>query len=242
MNRDERERSGRGRNRGTPARTRAHFEREVVLGDQQRTVGRSSKRLILGPAATSPPLTPVTARTNERPRESWREMEQRQASHIRNMSHVFANWHDTKLNVRRVSFMAVDRTFAVLQRRPQLEGISVYDGPPRDRGIYWASENRIEFNRSVLRRRSPREAIKSYLHEVRHAYQFDVIRNPENHPEVSAARVLLWKAAARMYPNVGNNPTYMQAIAYTLNPLEIDARAFAARMFMRVFPGIAHVL
>lgn len=242
MDRDKRERSGRDRNRGTSERAREHFEREVVLGDPQRTAGRSSKQLILGPAATSPPLTPVTERTNERPRESWREMEQRQASHVRNMLHVFENWHDMKLNVKRAAFMAVDRTLAVLQRRPQLEEISVYDGTPRERGIYWTSENRIEINRSVLRRRSPRQAIKSYLHEARHAYQFDVIRNPGNHPEVSAARVLLWKAAAHVYPNVGNSPTYLQMLAYILNPLEIDANAFAERMYRRLLPDILYVL
>lgn len=241
MDHDEREHSGRGRS-DTRQRARDHFKREVLFGETEKgNAGLPSKRITLGPATPAQPLAPVTERNSEPHHESWREMEARQAKHLCEMMHVLGNWRDMKLNVRLAALMAVDHGVAVLQRRPQLNGIESYVGHPLNRGAYWPKENRIGLNRVVLRRRSPQVAIRSYLHEVRHVYQFDVITRPSEHPEVSSARMLLWKAAASLYPQIPENPTYLQRLAYELNPLEIDANAFVNRMFKRIKREMSHV-
>lgn len=245
MDHDERQPHRRDQSRARRASKRAqdHVTREVFFGEKEnRDAGSPSKRVTLGPAAPAQPLAPTTERTSERPRESGREMEDRIARHLCEMVHVFQNWHEMKSNVRLAALMAVDRGIAMHQRRPQLSGIGSYVERPASRGMYWPRENRVDLNRAVLRRRSPRMAIRAYLHEVRHAYQFDVMEKPNAHPEVSAARVLLWKAAAMLYPKMSDNPTYLQMLAYELSPLEIDAQAFVNRIYRRIKKEMHHVL
>jgi len=244
MDHDEREHSGRDRSDAKRESQRAseHFKREILFGGTEKgNAGKPSKRITLGPTAPAQPLAPATERHTEPQRESGRELESRQARHLCKMMHVFENWHEMKLNVKLAALLAVDREIAILQRRPQLSGIVSYVGHPLSRGAFWPQENRLDFNRSVLRRRSPRVAIGSYLHEARHAYQFDVITRPSEHPEVSTARLLLWRSAALLYPQLSDNPTYLQRLAYALNPLEMDATAFANRMFRRIKKEMSHV-
>lgn len=77
-----------------------------------------------------------------------------------------------------------------------------------------------------LRSPHPIEAVRTYLHEARHAYQFDVIQNPERHPEVSKATQLLWKLywPIKIDPATGG---LWHEMLYKLSPLERDARRFA---------------
>lgn len=240
MDHDEREHSGRDRSDAKRELERAqdHFKRDLFFGKQKKSyTGLPLNRLVLGPSDDRRALPPA----NERTREDSREMEVRQAMQVCKMSHVLEGWQHMSLHVQLAALASVEREFAHLQRRPSVASIGYFWGPWSCRGAYCAEENRITLHVRLLRTGSPERAIRTYLHEARHAYQFDVIRNPTDHPEVSAAQLLLWNAAARLYPAISGNPTFLQELAYDLSFLERDASSFSRRQFKRIAEVIGHV-
>lgn len=244
MDHGERERFGRDRNDAGRAseeqRALDHFKRELFFGEHQDRGGPVPSGMFPPTAADERfPRGPAMPRTKE-PRESRNEREVREARQLCKMWHVFNHWHRMKLETKLRALMKIERELARLQGRPSVVGIRSFRGPHVNRGAYYPEKNRIALNVSVLRRRSWRMAIRVYLHEARHAYQYHVINHPNNHPEVSTARQLVWKTAARLYPSLPErNPTYLQELAYLLNFLETEARAYVNRQIKRIIKEFA---
>ena len=118
--------------------------------------------------------------------------------------------------------------FARIQNRPIVD-IVTFLGPPDFYGHFNPVEPRIGINIWLLLTGDTRSALQAYLHEARHAFQFDVIINPSAHSDIHPATIAKWTQASEHYVPVGPDATPAEIEGYENHVLEIDARDYVER-------------
>ncbi|MCL2410310.1 MAG: hypothetical protein FWC97_01580 [Treponema sp.] len=88
-------------------------------------------------------------------------------------------------------------------------------------GSYDYDENKIAIDNEILESDEPYDALRTYYHESRHAYQYDQAEDPEraDYPEQAG----LWKLNFDNYIEPEDNPAKYEAQA-----IEQDAREYAS--------------
>jgi hypothetical protein len=111
--------------------------------------------------------------------------------------------------------------------------IEVYSLRPKLHGVFNEHMNRIILNRDLLVNDHPMQALNTLAHESRHAYQYHAIQQYTwTIPAHRRAGVKLWKANWQNYQvaSEGYEDYYKQ-------PIEVDARAFAAEVISNMYRG-----
>lgn len=119
-----------------------------------------------------------------------------------------------------------EELLARLQNRPPCLPIIRFIGPPEYLGFFNPRNPQIGINQYLLLLSDPRDLLKAYLHEARHAFQFHAIKHPEAHPDLHPSTIAEWTRASMTYRPLGLDPTPAEVEAYENHLLEIDARAY----------------
>jgi len=97
---------------------------------------------------------------------------------------------------------------------------------PNDMGGYLPDSDVIRLNPSLLENPKCEEMLNTILHESRHAFQEQCVRNPET-ASVSKETIKEWKDNMKNYID----PEY-DFEAYEMQPIEADANDFADRVWI----------
>ena len=143
--------------------------------------------------------------------------------------HYFEKLDDSKWQT-----LSYDERKEVLQKVEEYEArktnrspasFQTKDGMPIvSRGYYSPSTNSITQNYQYTMANTSETSLKNVLHEGRHAYQWDCVKNPQNHPEVDPKQIEEWKANFDNYISASSAEDKMQ---YYMQPVEQDARGYA---------------
>ena len=104
-----------------------------------------------------------------------------------------SKWERLSYKERHEVLQKIEEYEAKSTHRP-VANFQTKDGMPMaSRGYYTCSNNTITQNYQYTMANSSQPALKNLLHEGRHAYQWDCVNNPQNHPEVSQKQIAEWK-------------------------------------------------
>lgn len=92
--------------------------------------------------------------------------------------------------------------------------------PPNVDGSYNYDENKIKIDNELLQSDEPYDALRTYYHEERHAYQHDQARDPENADDFEQARQLRENLDNYVTPEENEDRHLSQ-------PVEQDAKEYA---------------
>ena len=135
-----------------------------------------------------------------------------------------SKWERLSYKERHEVLQKIEEYEAKSTHRP-VANFQTKDGMPMaSRGYYTCSNNTITQNYQYTMANSSQPALKNLLHEGRHAYQWDCVNNPQNHPEVSHKQIAEWKKNFDNYISAKNAEDKMQ---YFMQPVEQDARNYA---------------
>lgn len=116
------------------------------------------------------------------------------------------------------------------------EDINV-DGSPVLRGAQYKDERgveRIDISATLLRAETPYQAVETYLHEARHAYQKAAVANPGLHADPN--QVEAW-ANNQAETHGYIQPTAESYLKYRGQPVELDANDTARRQADEIYQG-----
>ena len=135
-----------------------------------------------------------------------------------------ATWQNLSYEERKEVLQKVEEYEAKKTHRPTAS-FQAKDGMPlASRGYYSPSSNSITQNYQYTMANSSEASLKNVLHEGRHAYQWDCVNNPQNHPEVDSKQIEEWKNNFDNYISASNAEDIME---YYMQPVEQDARGYA---------------
>ena len=97
-------------------------------------------------------------------------------------------------------------------------------------GGYNPETKSITLNESYLEHPDPRGTLKTIVHESEHAFQQQVVENPQLYPEIAPAAIAEWKYNMEHYKSA---QVYGMEI-YRSQPIEKDAFAFESYVFAQV--------
>lgn len=97
-------------------------------------------------------------------------------------------------------------------------------------GGYSPGANCITLNESYLEHPDPRGLLKTIVHESEHAFQQQVVDNPDLYPDVSSKAIAEWTYNMEHYKDVEN----FGFEEYRNQPVEKDAFAFESYVFAQV--------
>jgi len=136
------------------------------------------------------------------------------------------DWANMNENERISALNEVELLEANNQNREPAEIIS-QDMPSYKGGSYDYNTNTIKINSDFISNEEPYDALKSYYHESRHAYQHEQANNPSeaNDPELAQEWKENLKPENYITPDQNPDKHYDQ-------PVEVDARNYAtSRMY-----------
>lgn len=133
-------------------------------------------------------------------------------------------WSQLPLSEREEVMQKVEQFEAEQSGRPEADFQTKAAMPMNSRGYYTRNDNTITQNREYTYANSSQYALQNVLHEGRHAYQWDCVQNPQNHPEISDAQRQAWE---NNFNNYISPKDVEDKSLYFNQPLEADARAYA---------------
>lgn len=135
-----------------------------------------------------------------------------------------STWQKLSYDERREVLQKVEEYEAKKTNRPSAS-FQTKDGMPIvSRGYYSPSSNSITQNYQYTMANSSEASLKNVLHEGRHAYQWDCVKKPQNHPEIDPKQIEEWKTNFDNYISASSAEDKMQ---YYMQPVEKDARGYA---------------
>lgn len=102
--------------------------------------------------------------------------------------------------------------------------IDYYYGPSNEYGYYNEVDNMVHINVNSFNTHSREDVMNTVVHEMRHAYQYEVIQNPDQYI-VSNDTVKTWEN--NWYNYISYKPELNNYDAYYGQPIEADAFGFA---------------
>lgn len=156
-----------------------------------------------------------------------------EADELTELEHQYKPYFE-KLNNSKWEKLSYNERKEVLQKVEEYEAkktnrspaaFQTRDGMPlASRGYYSPSSNTITQNYQYTMANSSEVSLKNVLHEGRHAYQWDCVKNPQKHPEVDPKQIEEWKTNFENYISASKAEDKMQ---YYMQPVEQDARSYA---------------
>lgn len=169
----------------------------------------------------------TSAETHESDRSRFEEGRQieRLAQCLNNMPEIKReNWHNLSFEDRVKVVQRIENQAAQIGCRPALTVESAPMNKNERGGMNWGSQ-KIVINESLLRSNKPedfRQAMKTLLHESRHAYQYSNVSLERTEPSEEK-----YKAWALNYATGYLAANIFGFRRYYLQPLEVDARVFS---------------
>jgi len=106
------------------------------------------------------------------------------------------------------------------------ENIEYFYEESSSRGAYVPSENKVHINKYFLEKTSSYQITQTLIHEMRHAYQYYAIKNPDK-VKISQDTIDAWTENIKNYKSPEYGYTYEEYIA---QPIEWDAKNFAKQL------------
>lgn len=147
-------------------------------------------------------------------------------------------WADADAPTRRALLDEVGRRLMSAYETPAPDALDM-KFPEDENGVLCGSYSdedwRLAINEKLLEQDDVREAIRTYMHEFRHAYQREMVTRWENGFE----HLIHDRELAREWREGFDNYTDPNSDyeAYLRNPVERDARSFAERMVNELYGG-----
>lgn len=127
------------------------------------------------------------------------------------------SWRYTSIDERVKLLQQVEHNEAQKSPRPSCD-LKTAKMKDYEMGEYDPTTNTIVVNEQLVHSDNPRRALETTLHEGRHAYQQDVMNNPDKYPDHPMREI--WAENNYISPNEDFEAYYNQ-------PIEVDARSYA---------------
>lgn len=138
-------------------------------------------------------------------------------------------WEKLSLQERVTVLQTVESVMAEAQERPELQ-IVAEKMPPNSFGRF--NGRAIYINELHLSNNEVAEHVDTIIHEGRHAYQLYAIEHPGYHSD--NLDVLAWRENFAEYKTVQKHG----ARAYSTQPVEVDARAYASALRQILYSNV----
>lgn len=135
-----------------------------------------------------------------------------------------SKWQKLSYEERCEVLQKVEEYEALTHNRPVASFQTRDSMPLQSRGYYSPKSNTITQNYQYTMSNSSEMALQNVLHEGRHGYQWDCIKNPQKHPEISESQRKEWEQNLNNYISAQSAEDKMQ---YFMQPVEVDARTYA---------------
>ena len=190
-----------------------------------------------GPEAADNLLEKFSARLEQEKMEAERFSEEVQANrlaeYLQGMDEIkLEKWKDLSLEERREALQKIEDMAAEIGGRPALQ-VVVTQLPAGTRGaMNWGSK-RINMNETLVSSDAPedlRQAVKTLVHEGRHAYQFSNVYERRREPNSEKFEAWSVNLETMGYLSVKEYGFHL----YYTQPVEVDARVYSESVVARV--------
>lgn len=190
-----------------------------------------------GPEAADNLLEEFSARLEQEKKEAERFSEEvqvnRLAEYLQGMDDIkLEKWKDLSLEERREVLQKIENMAAEIGGRPALE-VVVTQLPAGTRGAMDWGSKQINMNEALVSSDTPedlRQAVKTLVHEGRHAYQFSNVFESRREPNSEKFEAWCVNLETMGYLSASE---YGFQLYYT-QPVEVDARVYSESVVSRI--------